>query len=350
MTIYRRLLLTGLFLLTFALTLSSQTPTQPATPPRSTPSQTTPPQATVAQQVLPTFVVQDVGTKFSLIAYGDIRFTDPEDDNRSNPEVRRAMVKKIAEEKPGALLISGDIPYRGARDDDWQIADAEMKPLWDIKTRIYPALGNHELAGGEAAGLRNWWKRFPQAEGRRWYSVQFGNCYFIILDSDTGLIAGSPQWAWLTSQLANIPAQTDFVFLTMHHPSYTDSHEHTIPGRGHSARPQELNLGKYLQELQPKLRARLIEVAGHVHNYERFEKNGVTFLVSGGGGATPYLFDRSPEDKYQAGKSVNYHYVRFEIDGAKLKAKMMRLNSDDKSKMNFEERDAFELSAEPQKQ
>jgi hypothetical protein len=260
--------------------------------------------------------------------------------------VRQALVKKIAEEKPGALLISGDMPYRGAKNEDWEVADAEMQPLRDAKVRIYPALGNHELAGGEAAGLENWWKRFPELQGRRWYSVQFGNCYFIVLDSDSKLTADNPQWIWMTSQLAHLPQETDFVFLTMHHPSYTDSHDHMIPGGGHSARAQEQELAKYLEELQPKLRARLIAVAGHVHNYERFEKNGVTYLVSGGGGATPYLFDRSPEDKYQAGKSVNYHYLRFEIDGAKLKAKMVKLTMDEKNKANFEEKDSFELSAE----
>ncbi|MCU1286104.1 MAG: putative purple acid phosphatase precursor [Acidobacteriales bacterium] len=329
MTSLKRPLFVAVFILACTLALSSQSPDAP--------------------KILPTFFVQDVGPKFSLIAYGDIRFTDPDKHDPSNAEVRRALVQKIADEKPGALLITGDIPYHGGKQPDWEVADAELKPLWDAKTRIYPALGNHELADGEAAGLKNWWKRFPQLDQKRWYSVQFGNCYFIVLDSDSDLKAGSTQWEWATSQLTHLPAETDFVFLTMHHPSYTDSHEHRIPGRGHSARPQEQHLAEYLEELQPKLRARIIAIAGHVHNYERFEKNSVTYLVSGGGGATPYLFDRSANDKYQGGRAVNYHYLRFEIDGAKLKAKMMKLNTDDKDKMKFEERDSFELSAAPQK-
>jgi hypothetical protein len=330
MTFSKRLLQIALFVLASAFTLPAQTQDS-------------------SHQNLPTFVVQDVGKKFSLIAYGDMRFTNPEDHGHTNPEVRQALVKKIAEEKPSVLLISGDVPYRGGKQEDWGIFDAEFQPVRDAKIRIYPALGNHELADGEAAGLENWWKRFPELQGRRWYSVQFGNCYFIVLDSDSELTADSPQWTWMTSQLAHLPKETDFVFLTMHHPSYTDSHEHMIPGGGHSARPQEQELAKYLEELQPKLRARLIAVAGHVHNYERFEKNSVTYLVSGGGGATPYLFDRSAADKYQGAKGPNYHYLRFEIDGPKLKAKMVKLTMDEKSKANFEEKDSFEVSAEPTK-
>jgi hypothetical protein len=100
-----------------------------------------------------------------------------------------------------------------------------------------------------------------------------------------------------------------------------------------------------LEQLQPKLRPRLIVIAGHVHNYERFEKNSVTYLVSGGGGATPYLFDRSPADKYQGGNGVTYHYLRFEIDGNTLKAKMVRLDLSDRLHPKFEEKDSFELTA-----
>ena len=39
--------------------------------------------------------------------------------------------------------------------------------------------------------------------------------------------------------------------------------------------------------------------AGHIHNYERFLQDGVTYLVSGGGGAMPYEVDRTAADLYQ---------------------------------------------------
>ena len=102
-----------------------------------------------------------------------------------------------------------------------------------------------------------------------------------------------------------------------------------------------------LEQLQPKLRARLIVISGHVHNYERFERGSVTYLVSGGGGATPYLFDRSAADKYQGGNGVTYHYLRFDIDGNTLKAKMVRLDLTDRLQPKFEEKDSFELTVKP---
>jgi acid phosphatase type 7 len=306
-------------------------------------------QTSQPKEGLPTFVVPDVANKITIIAYGDMRFTDPADNVHTNAVARRALVDKIAQEKPAALLISGDLPYRGGSDSDWDVVDKEIKPLWDAKMRIYPALGNHEMVGGEGRDMRNWWKRFPDLEGMRWYSVLFGNCYFIVLDSNTRYKAGTPQGQWLESQLAHIPVEVDFVFLLMHHPSYTDSKEHFMVGLGHSARGEEKALAAQLEQMQPKTRARLIEVAGHVHNYERFEHNSVTYIVTGGGGATPYMFDRSPNDKYQGGVGATYHYVKFEVDGTHLKGTMFRLEDSSPDKARFEARDSFALDAVPLK-
>jgi hypothetical protein len=300
------------------------------------------------KDALPTFVVPDVAKKIKIIAYGDARFTDPQDTSHTNVIVRRAIIDKMVAERPAALLFSGDMPYRGGNDGDWREVDKEIKPLWDAKIRIYPALGNHELFGSESRGLQNWWKRFPDLQGKRWYSVLFGNCYFIVLDSDYSLKRGQEQDDWLEAQLAHLPVEVDFVFVMTHHPSYTDSHDSFLGG-GHSARKQEKELAAELEALQPKLRPRLIAIAGHVHNYERFEQAGVTYIVSGGGGATPYLFDRSPFDKYQGGNAVNYNYVQFEIDGPHLKGTMFRFDAESPQHARFDARDTFALDTVPLK-
>src|SRR5271168_2964472 len=51
--------------------------------------------------------------KFTLIAYGDTRFTDPKETAATNPDVRVALIKQITIEKPSAVLISGDLPWHG---------------------------------------------------------------------------------------------------------------------------------------------------------------------------------------------------------------------------------------------
>ena len=69
----------------------------------------------------PTFRVEDkkLHKKWSLIAYGDMRFTDPANLNVTNPKVRRWLVSQIAKEHPDALLLSGDVPYDGSVENDF---------------------------------------------------------------------------------------------------------------------------------------------------------------------------------------------------------------------------------------
>ena len=52
--------------------------------------------------------------------------------------------------------------------------------------------------------------------------------------------------------------------------------------------PNEVALRELLESEAPKSRAKFIVVNGHIHNYERFERKGITYLISGGGGAKPY--------------------------------------------------------------
>src|SRR5689334_2032910 len=49
------------------------------------------------------------GKKLAIVAYGDVRFTDPGDTRVSNAGVRRAIVNKIADEKPDFVIFTGDL-------------------------------------------------------------------------------------------------------------------------------------------------------------------------------------------------------------------------------------------------
>jgi hypothetical protein len=74
----------------------------------------------------------------------------------------------------------------------------------------------------------------------------------------------------------------------------------------------------------------------------------VTYLVSGGGGATPYEIDRPPEDLYRSTEFPNYHYVRFELHGQHLSGEMLRLHDYGAAKpTRWEVKDRFEVSLQP---
>jgi len=266
------------------------------------------------------------GYPFTFIAYGDIRFTDPSDTEASNATLRTALVERIAQEKPEFLVLTGDLVMRGDDLKDWDAFDQETKPLRNANLEIFPALGNHDLEGSEAKALANYFQRFPHLQQRRWYSVRYGNCYLLILDSESDVLRGSVQWRWLEAQLDQLPEEIDFVFVVLHHPPFTRSSKHA-PDGGHSARGQEKRLGRMIEGRAKGMRAQVIVIAGHIHNYERYERNGLMYVVTGGGGAEPYLPKRFPKDFYtQPGPT--YHYCKLTIDQQKLRFEMVKLEGD----------------------
>jgi len=269
----------------------------------------------------------NVSVPFRFVAYGDTRFHDPNDTEAANPAVRLALVKAIAAANPAYVCFTGDIVYNGYDVNDWKTWDSETSIWRDKKIPIYPALGNHDLHGGEKIALRNYFQRFPELKNSRYYSVRAANTLTLVLDSALAETEG-PQGQWLASKLDNIPSDVDFVFLIFHHPPYTSSSDEKKFGGGHSARSPEQQLAKVLEDRQPQARVRFVVFSGHVHNYERHEHGGVTYFVSGGGAAHAYPIERAPDDPVQS-KQVNYHYLLVEVDDKQLKVTMNRLELND---------------------
>ncbi len=277
---------------------------------------------TLLAQTQPVELHPQISLPFRFVAYGDTRFTDPKDTDAANAVVRQTLIQAIADARPAFLSIGGDIAYKGSSANDWQIWDKETAVWRENKIPIYPALGNHDLYGDEKVALANYFQRFPDLQNNRYYSVRAANTLLLMLDSSLDETSG-PQGQWVAHELDTLPADVDFVCLVLHHPPYTDSSDQ-IFGGGHSARHPEQAMAQMLEERQARTRARFVVIAGHVHNYERHEHGGVTYFVTGGGGAHPYLIRRKPGDPL-LGKDVNYHYLLVEVDRGKMKVTMNRL-------------------------
>jgi hypothetical protein len=299
-----------------------------------------------AQTAAPTFRIPDaeLPKPLVLIAYGDMRFTDPKETSASSPPARRALVARVAAEKPAAIFLNGDVPWHGHAADYAQYATETA--IWrEQHLRVFPALGNHEFSQCEVDScLELWWDAFPELRGRRWYSVAIGaRVLGIALDTDASLLPGSEQRSWLEQQIAGLGSNVQFVLIVLHHPPVADVQ--TTKLVDHNPRPNEQSLAAYLDSVAPAAHARFLVSAGHIHNYERHERQGVTYLVSGGGGAAPYEVDRTPDDLYQSADFPNYHYVRFVIEGRTVSAEMIRLT--DPSSPQWEVRDRFQISLRP---
>lgn len=276
-----------------------------------------------APQDLTVNLQANVSTPFTFVAYGDTRFHDPTDTEAANPAARVALVQAIADVHPAFICFTGDIVYNGYDSNDWKTWDAETRPFREKRIPVYPALGNHDLHGDPQTALANYFQRFPDLKQSRYYSLTAANALVLVLDSSLDETTG-PQGRWLSDRLDHVPAGVDFVFLMLHHPPYTSSSDAKKFGGGHAARSPERALAQMLEQRQAQARFRILVFSGHVHNYERHERGGVTYFVTGGGGAHAYPIERSPADPFQS-KDINYHYLLVQVDRQQVKITMNRL-------------------------
>jgi hypothetical protein len=305
--------------------------------------------STAPAMVGPSLTVSGIaaGAPMKLIAYGDSRFTDPANVSDTNPKVREYLVEQVAEEKPLAVFLTGDTPFTGADPADWKVFQQETTAWKAEHIHVFPTTGNHEVKGGYDAGIANYRTNFPELKGYLYYSVQIGNVYLISIDTTQESGAGSPQRVWLQSQLDHLPADADFVFVLDHMPWMADVQSQiaaSLPG------PNEISLRNLLEAEAPKSHAKFVVINGHIHNYERFERNGITYLISGGGGAKPYpVLVRGDEDHYGSTDEkkqpplINFHYLVIQVRGKHAQVKMYRVVDPKSDTLSTEVKDTFSL-------
>jgi tartrate-resistant acid phosphatase type 5 len=139
--------------------------------------------------------------------------------------------------------------------------------------RFFPSLGNHDWLTPDAAPYLAY---FSLPGNERYYDFTRGDVHLFALDSDPsepdGVTADSAQAEWLRARLRAATERWRIVY--MHHPPYSSGpHGSTTD----------------LQWPFPSWGASLI-LSGHDHDYERLDIEGLTYVVCGLGGATPYEF------------------------------------------------------------
>jgi acid phosphatase type 7 len=281
------------------------------------------------------------GAPLLFVVYGDTRFT--ERNEVVNAFARRALVAQIADENPAVILIGGDLVFEGSHPVDYDTYQSETRVWSNRKIPVYPALGNHEFKGcpeDVTPCLENWWRAAAPLSLRpyRWYSVSIGSTLLaLILDSDSALKPGSEQRQWFERQIIDADEHIRFILILLHYPPVRDPFYPSVL--------DEKEVARYLSGKTSSLRARVIVVGSHVHNYERYYKNGVTYLVSGGGGAKPVPAFRLFGERSKLKTSVNFHYIRFTLDKERLTGTMVRFEADDRSGNPWTEPDHFEVRA-----
>ncbi len=202
----------------------------------------------------------------------------------------------------GGDLVESPIPSH------WAFFFRSMAPVLR-GAPLLPVLGNHERDS------LSYYGHFapPPGGGRlgkRWWTLRWGDVVVVGLDSN----ARRPQdyldqVDWLRESLSG-PEPHRFVIF--HHPVFSSDAVYAPGTEGLQAlwHPRFVELGVDLV------------FSGHAHNYERIERDGVTYLVVGGGGANLYPLAPTRVAGSQVGVEGHHFYVRVEAGPAGIRVEV----------------------------
>lgn len=200
-----------------------------------------------------------------------------------------------------AILTTGDNFYS----DD---AELLMEPLdWAISNDItfWIAWGNHDVESRSHIDAVEASFSHPD----RWTTHSWGNLDIIILDSNQ--VDSTEQLEFLEQAMDSSERGTIVVF---HHPPFNCG--------SHNAKEeiQESWVSRFDNDV-------FLVLSGHDHNYQRFEKEDVTYIVTGGGGQRLYDIETCPKDHPQLLAGVtSHHFLSLDQTESQLIVEVMDVN------------------------
>ena len=257
--------------------------------------------------------------KFTFVAYGD---------TRTNPEAHARVIHEIVALHPEFVLQSGDLVSDGRNPKQWAEFDRIERPLRDNHIAYYPARGNHDLGAYYPKRVT---EPFDSGDkvNRLYYAFTRHRNRFIIVDSMQEYQPGSPQYVWLAGELAKAHRTAVNTFVMFHEAPFS------VGPHGPTPEAQQ-----YLHPLFARYPPRIV-FCGHDHLYYRTMRDGVNYVVTGGGGAPPYRPENAQvavagdvfvKDVDNLGRPLSdaqyqaliYHAVRLDVDGPRVTGTALR--------------------------
>ena len=202
---------------------------------------------------------------FRFVVYGD---------TRDGHAMHRKLVALILKQKPDFVVQTGDLVHTGSNASLWKIYD-EITGDMRKKIPVYPSRGNHDVGGpGYEERVTE-----PFTSGNKlYYSFDKGNSHFIALavDESSRYDSKSAQYQWLANDLAAAKGKAKHLFVFFHVPPYS------VGSHG-----SDEDVRKVLCPLFIKYGVHMV-LNGHDHLYYHTVRDGINYIVTGGGGAPLY--------------------------------------------------------------
>jgi predicted phosphohydrolase len=228
------------------------------------------------------------------------------------------VAEQLQASDPDIVLHTGDVVYR--RGALCHYGQKFFDPYGDLidSVPVYPAIGNHDLmAGRGSAYLETFSLRANNEEGSElYYSFDYGPVHIAVIDSefyaedDDVEIARQREWLRADLSDSNLP----WTVVVTHRPPFSSNEKKM----SHDLRDD-------LTPLFEQLGVDLV-LSGHAHSYERFDPmNGVSYIVTGGGGAGLHGIEPGPDTAVALKK---HHFVQIDASPDSLRIAAIDENGD----------------------
>ena len=271
--------------------------------------------------------------KLKFVIYGD---------TRTNDTAHRRVIAAAVKQQPAFIVQTGDLVADSSDRTQWAAFDNAIQPIRDGHIAYYPAKGNHDVAS--SAFLKEILDPVqPGYDGKNYYRFDVRGLCFLALDTES-LHNGAKdkkarrQYQWLEMQLKQASADKLFVIPFFHRALYS-------VGRH---RNENKALRERLHPLFQQYGVRLV-FQGHDHLYYRTMRDGITYVVTGGGGAPLYDIEQELQPDERARKA--HHLCAAELSASDIHITVYEVEGDPKKKDPVEPIDDFRISlvADPQR-
>lgn len=229
----------------------------------------------------------DTEQGFSFIYMGDSQ-ADPETGDYSS--WGKMLAQAAADKsKPAFVMIGGDLVNDGSSQEEWDSFLAAGDPVLK-KLPLYPAMGNHDNTALYKT-IFELPENGPEGRQEAFYSFDYGNAHFTVMDSNAMGAANREDLEWLEKDLAK--TDKTYKIVMFHHPAYPAV---DIPKDNQRAETIRNNFVPVMEKAGVNL-----VLSGHQHVYMRTwplkngqrSTDGIVYLMgySGGKQYSPASYD-----------------------------------------------------------
>ncbi len=209
-------------------------------------------------------------------ANGDaLRFLAIGDTNPTVNDNTKKILAQVLPKNPDFVVHGGDIQYYASGIETWSGWFPIMQPML-AQGAFFPAIGNHE-SEKEGEYLQYTLRFFHDAgfDGTpAYYRFQSAGVWFFSVDTEQSVAPGTPQGTWLVSSLADASQKPGYRFSVIYF------HKPFVTCGDTGDDPTAL---AYYAPLFKTYKVALV-LQAHMHGYERFAFDGITYVTTGGGG------------------------------------------------------------------